>query len=253
MGVFSSLVDLQLEDNEFQIYKNLILAEFGAPLINVEISDEILQSCLVKSMHYINLYSPYIIYPHVTLLPNIIEYVMPYERIKAVISCYINKDFLLVNGYDMNGLYFADLSITRGSAGAADFLTNYLDVQVARDVMGFSRLNVELLPPNVIRILPQVTMTMDTIIKCSIAHSKDLSTLDTYQANWLVRYGSALAGRVLARIRMKYNSTGLPIGDLSGDASSILQESLDRETELIDELKKYSRKTVPESMLAKLA
>jgi hypothetical protein len=252
MGVFSDLVDIQLEDQEFTVFKNLILSHFGSNLINVELSDEMLQSCMVKSMHYVNLYCPHIVYPKITLVSGTTEYVLPYTRVKSVIDCYISKTFFLINNYPVENLYFPDINIAKGAKGAADFLTGYLDFKTARDVFGFNRFNVSLIQPNIVRILPQMTMAIDAVVKCTILHKKDLSTLDNFLSEWVVRYSTALAGRILARIRMKY-SVGLPIGSLDGDAGNILNESIEEETNLLTELRNYGKSRVPESVLVSLA
>jgi hypothetical protein len=252
MGVFTDLVDVQIQDEEFNVFKNLILSNFGSPFINVELSDEILQSCLVKSLHYVNLYCPHIVYPKIVLTSGVCEYILPYPKIKSVIDCYLEKSFFIINNYPIAGLMYPDLNISKGSGGAADFLVDYLDFTTARDVFGFKKFNVSLIQPNIVRILPQMTITVGAAVKCTIPHEKDLSSLDTFLSEWIIRYSSALCGRILARIRGKYN-IGLPIGDLSGDTGNILSESIELEGNLIIELKNYGKARVPESVLVSLA
>lgn len=231
---------INLDQDDLDILKKRVYAEFGYPAVKVEIMDEQFLMIVHAAVEYLNTYAPkYIEVPKI-VNPYSSDYVFDEldRDITGVLDAYYTIDYHLMQGAPME-IIMPDVSAIRASRDASaltDYVTRAAQFSLAKTIFGCTPSH-ELIPPRTIRILPKPGIESLVIFKITTDHDEDLGSLDDYEKNWLIKFCIARTARVLGRIRSKFSGVTLPIGDLSSDGNNLITESKEIEDKLIEEIK----------------
>ena len=241
-------LQLQLEQDDFEELKNRILVNFGWPLVNVEITDKQLMEVIKNAVMFLNIYAPRRREFETELQQRQAVYIMPVDRIISIIDIFVSLDYYIALGIPMEILMKAmtSMNISRNPQAAIPYITNMASFKFAKQIMGL-KFSYEFEPPNKVRINPAPYMGCKARFVFMAHHASNLSSLNTYETEWLVRFCIARVSKVIGRIRAKYSGVALPVGSIDGDGSTLLSEGREDETALIEELK--NRKKIPEAFV----
>lgn len=241
---------VNLDQSDLEILKKRVFAEFGYPLVKVEILDEQFQMIIHSAVEYINTYSPKSIEISKYVYPNQSDYTFDEldRDITGVLDSYYTTSYHIMQGAPPQ-ILFPDISIIQASHDAAvmsDYVTKAAQHSLAKTLFGGNPSH-ELIGPRTIRITPKPLMETAVVFKVTVNHDEDLGSLDEYEKNWLIKFCTAKTAKVLGRVRSKFSGVTLPIGDLGTDGNNLVTESKEAEKELIEELK--LRHKFPESYI----
>jgi len=251
MGVLFKTTDvnINMEPDDFQELKNRIYSFYGYPHVQIELKDESLKYIVKRAVMYLNTYAPKLDMITKSVYPQIGEYtVSEYEQVNGVLDVFVSVEYLIGLGLPIQAVLGVPMSLA--SSRNLDHLTSFISMYAAYDLskrMWGTHPRAELIPPNSIRISP--IPYMPTLFKFAITvdHDSNLSSLNEFEINWLVRFCQASVGKVLGQVRRKYDGVTLPVGTLSTTGGSLYSENDAIEKELIEELK--NRRKFPESFI----
>jgi hypothetical protein len=232
-------VNIALEEDDFNELKSRVYSQFGWPTVAVEISDDNFKYILKRTIMYLNTYSPKLDYIAKSITPYITDYeILEYEQVNAVLDVYVSAEYLIGLGMPIQSFLAVPMSLS--ASHNTQHLENYISMFTAYDMtkrMFGTQPIAELVPPNIVRLNPAPYTS--TIFKFAITvdHDANLGSLSEYEINWMTRFCQAGVGKVLGQIRRKYDGVQLPVGSLSGSGSTIYNESMELEKELLEELK----------------
>lgn len=242
-------VNLALDESDYSELKSLVFGEFGWPKVNVELSDDMFTLVIKKALTYLNTYAPRLENEARLVQPDVSDYVLPqYERINSVLDVIVSIEYLIGLGLPPQAIMKIPMTYAavNNTQFMDDFLVRYASFDMAKRMYG-TTVSFELIFPNIIRILPVPYMETNFVFVITVGHKPDLSSLDEFELNWLIRFCTARTARVLGRIRSKYAGVTLPVGGLDTDGANLASEGKESEDALLEELK--SRRKFPESML----
>ena len=193
-----------------------------------------------SAVEYLNTYSPKSIEVRKYVNPTESEYSFDEldRDMTAVLGLYFPLDWHIMQGAPAE-LLFPEITMIRASNDAtvmSDFVLKQAQHQMAMTIFG-TKPTPELITPRCIRILPRPIMESLIVFKVTTNHDQDLGSLDDYERNWLIKFCTARTARVLGRIRSKFSSVTLPIGDLNSDGNNLITESKEAEEALVTEIK----------------
>lgn len=231
---------INLDADDFEVLKQRVFGEYGYPTVKVEITDSQFYTIIHTAAEWINLHSPKAV--------ELSKYVYPDEstyefdeldrNITGVLDIYCSIDWHIMGGAPAD-ILLPEIGMIRGSTDAAvmsEYVVKMAQHQMAKTIFGRTPVG-EAIGPKTIRVLPRPQMESMMIFKVTTWHDEDLGSYDDWEKNWLIRFCSARAARILGRVRSKYSGVTLPIGDLSSDGKDLIAESKETEKELIDEIK----------------
>lgn len=249
--LFKSSRDLvKLDADDFEELRHRVYSYYGNPTVSVELPAEAFQYAITKAAQQLNTFAPKIDRILKTIETNRSQYTLhEYDRINSVIDIHVSSDYLIGLGLPIQTLMGMPMafSSSQNPQELINFISMFSSYDIAKRMFGMQPI-VELIEPNTIEITP--TPYTDTIFAfvITVNHDKDLGSLNDFEVNWLVRYCTAVTGKMLGQIRRKYDGITLPVGSLSTTGSSIYSESSEWEKELIEELK--NRRKLPQSFIS---
>lgn len=231
---------VHLDQDDLEILKKRVYAEFGYPVVKVEITDEQFLIVIHAAVEYLNTYSPKFTEVRKLISPRESDYYFDdIDRdITGILDAYYTIDYHIFQGAPME-ILMPEVSAIRASHDAtvmSDYVTRAAQHSLAKTLFGCNP-GHELITPRTIRITPKPSMESLVIFKVTTDHDEDLGSLDDYEKNWLIRFCIARTARVLGRIRSKFSGVTLPIGDLSSDGNALIAESKEMEEKLIEEIR----------------
>lgn len=250
MGVLfpNASLQLQLEQDDFEELKSRILVNWGYPNLHVEITDKQLLEVIKNAVMFLNIYAPRRREYETQLNPKQTVYIMPVDRITSIIDIFVSLDYYIAMGIPVQVLMKAmnAMNISQNPQMAIPYITNMASFKFAKQIMGL-KFSYEFEPPNKIRINPAPYMSSKARFVFMAHHASNLSSLNTYETEWLVRFCIARTSKVIGRIRSKYSGISLPVGSIDGDGSVLISEGREDENALIEELK--NRRKIPEAFV----
>ena len=231
---------IEIDPDDLEILKQRVYGEYGYPLVKVEMTDSQLYTAIHSGIEWINTWSPKAIELETYVNPNQSDYEF-YDldrRINDVLDVYCS-----INAHIMSGapaeILFPEIGMIRGSHDAttiSDYAVKMAQHQVAKTVFG-CKPDAQVIGPKTLRVLPRPLMEAPMMFKVVTNHDPDLGSLDEYETNWLIRWVTTKAGKILGNVRSKYSGVALPIGDLSNDGGTLKTDSKEAEDKLIEEIK----------------
>ncbi len=241
---------VELDADDFEELKNRVYAHFGNPSVAVELPEEAFKYAITKAAQQLNTYAPKLDRIYKNVQPNQSLYTIhEYERINSVLDVYVSTDYLIGLGLPIQTLLGVPMSFaaTQNSQHLDNFVSMYAAYDIAKRMFGMQPL-VDLIEPNQIEVLPAPYIDTTYIFVITVNHDRDLSSLNDFEINWLVRYCTAITGKMIGQIRRKYDWVRLHLGTLSTSGGSLYSENSELEKELIEELK--NRRKFAQSFIA---
>lgn len=241
MGVLfrDNIFDLRLEDDDFNELKNRIYSEYGWPNVKVEITDDQFKRLICNAASYLNTYSPKVVYTYVNMRSGVSDYtISDYDYVHSVQDIYVSVNYLLSLGLPFQNL-MGDV-MTLAASNDISIMTDWVNLYAAHDFakrMFGSQPMATCIQPNIIRISPVPSMETTFCFEITVNHDKNLASLTEYEVNWFLRYLKALVGKTIGETRRKYDGVQLPVGSLSNSGGSLYSENLEKEKELIEEIR----------------
>lgn len=252
MGVLFKTNDasIALEEDDFEELKSRIFTMYGWPNVKVEITDAQFIYTIKRAVSYLNTYSPKLdhVFKKVYLHTNECL-ISEYDVIHSVLDVYASTDYLMGLGMPFQNLMAPAMTI--GSTYNPELLSNYISLFAAYDVskrMFGMQPMAELKHPNIIKLSPIPYIETRFCFVITVDHDSNLASLNEYETNWFVRFMEAAVGKVIGETRRKYDGIVLPVGNLSTSGASIYSENVEKEKELIEEIK--GRHKFPQSYLS---
>jgi len=232
-------VNISLEPDDFEELRNRVYSQFGWPTVAVELSNENFKYILKRAIMYLNTYSPKCDYIAKTVYPYVTEYeILEYAQVNGVLDIIVSAEYLIGLGIPISSFMGVPLSLA--ASRNTQYMDNFVSLYEAYDMakrMFATRPYAELVNPNIIRINP--APYMETLFKfvITVDHDPNLSSLNEYEIDWMIRFCQAGVGKVLGEIRRKYDGVTLPVGSLSTSAESMYTDAVQAEKDLLEELK----------------
>lgn len=241
MGVLfrNNIIDLQLEDDDLQELKNQIYTEFGWSNVKVEITDQQFYHLIRIAVGYLNTYSPKVDYIFTPVKTTVSDYVIDkYDYVHSVQDVFVSATYLMGLGMPYQNLIGPAMTI--GAAYDTTLLNDWVNLFAAYDLakrMFGTQPQATLIQPNIVRLDPIPYMDTTFCFVVTVNHDRNLASLSQYELDWFLRYMKAVVGKTVGETRRKYDGVQLPVGTLSNSGSAMYTENLEREKELIEEIR----------------
>lgn len=240
MGMFSNLSKIDIELDDFEEIKKRIFSELGFPRVNVEITDDQLKIMIKRAADILNTYSPRAVEIVKMVYPTMSDYTFEeFDKINAVIDVAVDMNYLITLGIPLTVLMRNPVAMyaARQPDVMADFISELASYDYVSRMFGLKAC-AEIIQPNIVRVNPLPMHESFFLFNMAVCHTRDLSSIDDYELNWLLKFCKAKCLQVIGIIRGKYSGVTLPIGDLSGNANTLYDEGKEAEKDLMDEIKK---------------
>lgn len=236
-------IDLQIPEDDMEELYNRCCQKFGLGIVNVELTKDNLAYIIKNGMMLLSTWVPKVVDVKVGIKADTTYYTIEeYERVNGLIDVFVSSSYLIGIGLPIQSLMGMPMALSGSSS--PETVTDYMSLisahNTAKQVYQVFPMP-ELIQPNKILVTPKPYMNDTWIFRLSVSHNSDLSSLNKWEREWLIRYCMMGAGKVIGTVRTKYSGITIPVGSLENSGSTIYSEAVEEEKALMEELKLYKK------------
>lgn len=236
-------MELNMEADDFNELKNRVYRQFGYPKVNIEIDDADFKYIIKKGLMHLSTWTPKIVYAKKHIIPTNSDYTFDeYEQINGILDILVSNSYLIGLGLPIKATLGSPMSLagSQDVSSLNDFVSLMSAYEMSKNVYQVTPLP-ELIHPNIIRLHPAPYMEDTFVFILTLNHEDNLSSLQKWEKDWLIRYCQAGVGKFIGQVRRKYDGVTLPVGALSTSGNSLYTENTELETKLMEELMAYKK------------
>jgi hypothetical protein len=235
--------DARSEVSEFkgfsQSVKDFILARLGHPIVNVELSDFQIETCIEEAASKLEYHAPYWMtqYAAFQTSAGINVYELPAEIMNGLGDVWYRRNLITFGAtpgsleYDFAIMFFTNTGLFN-NYNVGQYLLMQMYLKQIRQVLGQGT-SWDIINNKYLQIFP-IPETTETIIL--EFRGLDADTIHPMYKNWIQRYSLCVAKEILGRIRGKFQTLPGPNGGARLDGESLLAEAREEKQLLLEEL-----------------
>ena len=218
-----------------------IKLQYGFPLLEIELQDDQLDYLIDLQLKKYSIHKPNTNYEVIELQQGQDIYQLHpqnNETITNVLQIYFPNSFSFINPQ----LFFTGNknNLSKGMIEQrTDIVTSIISMEQFKLIVDYlkDRYVVEFIPSNnSIRISPTPNINGKQVIIYSV-NVYDISYLDQTGKEWVQKYQLQLSKQIIGRMRSKYSGVQTPLGTISTDGETLLNEQKEEIQQLEEKLK----------------
>lgn len=222
-----------------QSVKDFVLARLGHPVVNVELTDFQIQTCIEEAASKLEYHAPYWMtqYAAINTSAGINVYELPPEVVNNLNDVWYRRNLMTFGAtpgsleYDFAIMFFTNTGLFN-NYNVGQYLLMQMYLKQIRQVLGQGT-SWDIINNKYLQIFP-IPESTETIILDY--RGLDAETIHPLYKNWIQRFSLCLSKEILGRIRGKFQVLPGPNGGARLDGESLLAEAREEKQLLIEEL-----------------